>query len=85
VKYVGSGVLFASSTAGEEHALFSPRSNRMTTMTLAKDSVCGMNVDTTKEHATSRHLGQTYHFCSDTCKDKFDQSPALYAARKTAD
>ena len=56
----------------------------MAIMTISKDPVCGMNVDTTKEHATSLHQGEIYHFCSDACKDKFDQSPALHAARKTA-
>jgi len=57
----------------------------MATMTVAKDPVCGMNVDISKDHATSQHQGETYHFCSDACKDKFDQGPALYAARRVAD
>jgi len=57
----------------------------MATMTTAKDPVCGMHVDTTKDHDTSEYRGETYHFCCDDCKDKFDQSPALYAAQKTSD
>jgi P-type Cu+ transporter len=57
----------------------------MTTMILAKDPVCGTNVDISQPHASSQHQGETYHFCCDACKDKFDQSPALYAAKKIAD
>jgi P-type Cu+ transporter len=57
----------------------------MATATIAKDPVCGMNVDTSKEHPTSQHQGETYHFCSAACKSKFDESPALHAAQKTAD
>jgi len=57
----------------------------MATMTVAKDPVCGMTVDISKDHPTSQHQGETFHFCCDACKDKFDQGPALYAAQKTAD
>jgi Cu+-exporting ATPase len=78
-------VFFARLAVGEEHAFpISSTESTMAIMTISKDPVCGMNIDTTKEHATSQHQGETYHFCSAACKEKFDRSPALYAARKTA-
>jgi Cu+-exporting ATPase len=50
---------------------------------MAKDPVCGMHVDTSKEHPTSQHEGETFHFCGEACKAKFDNSPALFAAQRT--
>ncbi len=43
-----------------------------------KDPVCGMTVDpqTAKYHAD--HGGQTYHFCSARCREKFVADPAAY-------
>lgn len=42
---------------------------------MAKDPVCGMDVDPKTATATSQYLGQTYHFCSSGCQQKFDQHP----------
>jgi YHS domain-containing protein len=47
------------------------------------DPVCGMKVDEKKAGATSSYQGQTYHFCSQECKQKFDKSPQQFA-KKTA-
>ena len=46
---------------------------------MANDPVCNMTVD---EGAPlkSIHAGQTYVFCSPTCKAKFDKEPGRYAA-----
>ncbi|HJW04917.1 MAG TPA: heavy metal translocating P-type ATPase [Rhodanobacter sp.] len=43
-----------------------------------KDPVCGMTVDpqTAKYHAD--HGGQTYHFCSARCREKFVADPSAY-------
>ncbi|MGQ9629076.1 MAG: YHS domain-containing protein [bacterium] len=45
---------------------------------MAKDPVCGMQVDEKKATATSEHMGQTYYFCSQMCKEKFDKEPHKY-------
>ena len=45
-----------------------------------KDPVCGMQVDPAKAAGTSQYQGQTYHFCSQGCTDKFRVSPATYLA-----
>ena len=44
-----------------------------------KDPVCGMEVQSAKFE--SRFKGDTYHFCSIGCKEKFDKSPDKYAGR----
>ena len=36
-----------------------------------KDPVCGMQVDPIRAAGTSQYQGQTYHFCSQSCLDKF--------------
>jgi len=45
---------------------------------LAKDPVCGMNVDEKKAAATSEYNGKIYYFCSKHCKMEFDSDPKKY-------
>lgn len=45
---------------------------------MAKDPVCGMEVNMAKAAATSIHEGQTYYFCAVGCKKAFDADPAKY-------
>ncbi len=45
---------------------------------MAKDPVCGMDVDPKKAAATSVYQGTTYYFCAPGCKKAFDQSPTKY-------
>ncbi|MBI2359210.1 MAG: YHS domain-containing protein [Deltaproteobacteria bacterium] len=45
---------------------------------MAKDPVCGMNVDEKKAAATSQYQGQTYYFCAEACKRAFEKDPAKY-------
>ena len=46
---------------------------------MAKDPVCGMEVDTARSKATREFEGQTFHFCAAGCASKFDADPAQYA------
>ncbi len=48
---------------------------------MAKDPVCGMNVDESKAAATSSYNGQTYYFCARVCKESFDKDPDKYLNR----
>jgi membrane fusion protein, copper/silver efflux system len=46
------------------------------------DPVCGMEVDQGKAEAAGRlavYRGQTYYFCSDDCKKRFETTPSQYA------
>lgn len=43
-----------------------------------RDPVCGMEIDT-QDAAATEHEGQTYYFCSEGCKEKFEQNPQQYA------
>jgi len=45
---------------------------------MAKDPVCGMEVDEKKAAATSEHKGRTYYFCAPSCKKAFDENPEKY-------
>jgi YHS domain-containing protein len=47
---------------------------------MAKDPVCGMQVDPTKAAGSSDFQGKTYAFCSAGCKRKFDSNPAQYTS-----
>jgi Cu+-exporting ATPase len=43
------------------------------------DPVCGMTVDPARAAGSSTYGGQTFHFCSPSCKAKFDADPSAYA------
>ncbi len=43
-----------------------------------KDPVCGMTVEPDKGKPSLQHGGQTYHFCSQKCHDKFAADPESY-------
>ena len=45
---------------------------------MAKDPVCGMDVDPKTAAAKSEHKGQTYYFCSKGCKATFDKNPEKF-------
>ena len=47
---------------------------------MAKDPVCGMDVEESKAAAKSEYQGRTYYFCSPGCKKAFDEQPARYGA-----
>jgi Cu+-exporting ATPase len=50
----------------------------------AKDPVCGMMVDPATAKHKAEHGGQTYYFCCNGCRCKFEADPAKYLASKLA-
>lgn len=50
---------------------------------MAKDPVCGMQVDEKKAAATSVYQGVTYYFCTQACKTAFDKAPEKYLEEET--
>ncbi|WP_132031863.1 heavy metal translocating P-type ATPase [Aquabacter spiritensis] len=51
---------------------------------LAKDPVCGMDVDPATAKHRTRHGGQPVFFCSAGCKTKFEADPERYLSGKPA-
>jgi len=45
---------------------------------MAKDPVCGMDVDEKTAQHKSEYKGQTYYFCAPGCKRAFDKEPEKY-------
>lgn len=45
---------------------------------MAKDPVCGMQVDKKTPAGKSEYQGVTYYFCSPSCKQSFDEKPEQY-------
>ena len=45
---------------------------------MAKDPVCGMQVDEEKAAATAEYKGKSYYFCSKGCKAAFEKGPERY-------
>ena len=45
---------------------------------MAKDLVCGMQVDEKACAGKSEYQGKTYYFCSPGCKVAFDKEPEKY-------
>ncbi len=48
---------------------------------MARDPVCGMEVDTRKAKGRSVYVGVTVTFCSMNCKKRFDADPASFQAK----
>jgi Cu+-exporting ATPase len=46
------------------------------------DPVCGMTINVEDAHGKTEYNGQTYHFCSKTCQESFEQNPQRYAETK---
>lgn len=46
---------------------------------MAKDPICGMDVDEKTSKWTSECKDKKYYFCAPGCKKKFDQDPSKYA------
>jgi YHS domain-containing protein len=44
---------------------------------VAKDPMCGMNVDE-KTAPSSSYSGKTYYFCCGHCKAQFEKDPSKY-------
>jgi Cu+-exporting ATPase len=45
---------------------------------MAKDPICGMNVNEKTAKFKSDYKGKTYYFCAQSCKTTFDKNPAKY-------
>jgi YHS domain-containing protein len=46
---------------------------------MAKDPICGMNVDEKTAKFKSDYDGKTFYFCAASCKNTFDKNPAKFA------
>lgn len=51
-------------------------------MTLVKDPVCGMQIDSERAAASDIYQGTTYYFCSTACAGTFRADPKRYADRE---
>lgn len=47
-------------------------------MEMAKDPVCGMDVDPASAAGSSEYKGKTYYFCAMSCKKSFEEDPEKY-------
>ena len=50
---------------------------------MAKDPVCGMDVNEETAAGKSEYQGKTYYFCSPGCKTAFDKDPEKYVSGET--
>ena len=44
----------------------------------AHDEVCGMTIETDRAAATTEFQGKTYYFCTERCREKFEEHPGWY-------
>ncbi len=51
---------------------------------MARDPVCGMDVDEKTAAGKSEYKGKTYYFCSLGCKKDFDKNPEQYIGKETS-
>jgi xanthine dehydrogenase accessory factor len=69
----------AESVSGAEDDLSLP----MATPALARDPVCGMEVEIAGARHTAEYEGKTYYFCCPHCRHHFLKNPAQYLAEAT--
>ncbi|MDT8443226.1 MAG: heavy metal translocating P-type ATPase [Desulfuromonadales bacterium] len=50
-----------------------------------KDPVCGMDVTEQKSAGKARYAGETYFFCSEKCRTKFEDDPEKYLQKKATE
>ena len=74
MEYQGTGWMDATGASNAAYAA-KPKGDGIT------DPVCGMAASATSE-LKSMYKGTTFHFCSQGCKDQFDQAPSEYVADK---
>lgn len=46
---------------------------------MARDPICGMEVNPDEAIEDARYQGTTYYFCSAECAEKFESDPERYA------
>ena len=51
---------------------------------MAKDLVCGMEVNEKTAKWKSIYKGKTYYFCAPGCKKAFDEEPDVYISGKNS-
>ncbi len=51
---------------------------------MARDPVCGMEVDVENAPASTEYNGQTYYFCSEECKEDFERNPERYSGQTSS-
>ncbi|QSY97241.1 heavy metal translocating P-type ATPase (plasmid) [Rhizobium bangladeshense] len=49
---------------------------------MIRDPVCGMTVDPQAGKPSLEHMGRIYHFCSESCRTKFEGQPQDYLTAK---
>ncbi len=75
------GKLFGTGVKKEELMKIEPaamKEHGKEVIKMAKDPVCGMEVDEKTAPAKSEHMGRTYYFCAPGCKKVFDENPTKY-------
>ena len=48
---------------------------------MAKDPVCGMQVNEQSAAGKTEYKGKRYYFCSPACKSTFERNPEKYSAK----
>ncbi len=48
---------------------------------MAKDFVCGTEIDEAKAGASYDYERRTYYFCASACKDRFAESPGEFISK----
>jgi YHS domain-containing protein len=56
--------------------------DRRETGLIARDPVCGMDVEIARAAANADYEGRTYYFCSIQCKQDFERQPETYVGRE---
>jgi Cu+-exporting ATPase len=76
--HAGEGV------GGHDRAECCDRADQSAVVNAVTDPVCGMSVDPATSVHRATFGGETYHFCSDRCREKFEADPHRYLHPRSA-
>jgi Cu+-exporting ATPase len=48
---------------------------------VVRDPVCGMEINVELAEERSEYEGEIFYFCSDQCRNKFDEDPGRFISR----
>ncbi len=48
---------------------------------VVRDPVCGMEINMENAEERSEYQGEIFYFCSDQCRNKFDEDPGRFIGR----
>ena len=78
LRSVGPDRILQKESASQRKGRTVHRSAETGEVSMERDPVCGMEVKDIPEAPRAVHEGRTYVFCSESCRERFEESPGSF-------